>query len=368
MELESALAELERLAVGSFRPVDQDCVDNIWHRLCRIHSILQQKVGPAARRAPKSSSDGAIGSCSCKRNALETFASSHKVRLSVICLERRKDRWEIAEKYMKSTLGSKFQNIMFDMFPAVDGIAEVPTLLDSNLIGVYNKWPIQDEDDLLNLDPNIGLLSEAEGSYPMRTYEKWYTCWNKSHAEKTIEFYNKHLTLGEVGTALSHWRLANRAFKEGIDVQIIFEDDARPRSDTVDRLFREILKLEAIGHEWDLIFLRSTKYSTSSEALVAGTNLRYSGHRKCLDAYVLSRSGAEKIATSRFEKCIFPVDEFIPALFSFHPRPDVRALDCVRNMSGFVGLTFSEEDGSGALSSIDYKGSDNNISPRLLGV
>jgi collagen beta-1,O-galactosyltransferase len=40
--------------------------------------------------------------------------------------------------------------------------------------------------------------------------------------------------------------------------------------------------------------------------------------------YMLSRAGIEKVLSIRFENQLLPVDELLPALYIFHPRPDVR--------------------------------------------
>ena len=42
------------------------------------------------------------------------------------------------------------------------------------------------------------------------------------------------------------------------------------------------------------------------------------------------------LSSERYENCIFPVDDFLPALHSFHPRPDVRELPCAAG-SGLGG-------------------------------
>lgn len=38
------------------------------------------------------------------------------------------------------------------------------------------------------------------------------------------------------------------------------------------------------------------------------------------------------------------MDDFLPALHSFHPRPDIRELPCVSNLcDNFVALTFPQD-------------------------
>jgi hypothetical protein len=158
--------------------------------------------------------------------------------------------------------------------------------------------------------------------------------------------------------------------------------------------------------EWDLIYVRSAKYSRRApeervaDAAAGGGSaaseitLRFSGHRKLTTAYALSARGARRIAESGFGDEIFAIDEFLPALYAApvprappsprgggaaaaaaaaaasaaaggYPRADVRALASVRRARGdavadgaggeggdegrpspppFIALTFDDND------------------------
>jgi collagen beta-1,O-galactosyltransferase len=41
--------------------------------------------------------------------------------------------------------------------------------------------------------------------------------------------------------------------------------------------------------------------------------------------YLLTRCGLDTLLAARLSKALLPVDEFLPALYCHHPRPDVRA-------------------------------------------
>ncbi|CAE7719662.1 CERCAM, partial [Symbiodinium sp. CCMP2456] len=131
-----------------------------------------------------------------------------------------------------------------------------------------------------------------------------------------------------VAACLSHFRLWQKALRCDLDVCIVFEDDARPTADGLRRFQAEVDCLTSLGVPWDLVYLHSSLYSKSEEPKLEGCNLLFAGHRKWAGAYALSRRGLQKLTSSGYENCIFPVDDFLPALHSFHPRPDVRELPC----------------------------------------
>mmetsp|Transcript_124582 Transcript_124582/g.242669 ORF Transcript_124582/g.242669 Transcript_124582/m.242669 type:complete len:169 (+) Transcript_124582:2-508(+) len=140
---------------------------------------------------------------------------------------------------------------------------------------------------------------------------------------------------------------------DNIDVQIIFEDDARPSEKAIQALMEEVDLLKKLDRSWDLIYIRSDKYDLCEEPLfVEGSSLLLASHRKATDAYALSREGMEKISASGFGDCLFAIEDFLPALYSQHPRVDVEALHCVEKVraQGFVALCFpNAEDGDNEL-------------------
>jgi collagen beta-1,O-galactosyltransferase len=86
--------------------------------------------------------------------------------------------------------------------------------------------------------------------------------------------------------------------------------------------------LDSRHKAWDLLYLgrfRSndslpgiwTKDIPIDEGLVK-PGFSYGAH-----AYALSRNGLESVLSAGFERDIIPVDEFLPALYMIHPRPDV---------------------------------------------
>merc|ERR1712232_741249 len=104
-----------------------------------------------------------------------------------------------------------------------------------------------------------------------------------------------------------------------------------------------------------MIYLHLARYSKAMEFPVDDApELLFAGHRKWAGAYALSQRGLARPNSSGYRDSIFPVDDFLPALHSFHPRPDVRDLPCVQTVCAtgdFVALTFP--DGSGIVDVAD---------------
>ena len=193
-------------------------------------------------------------------------------------------------------------------------------------------------------------LSSLPDGMAWVSYEK---CFSRlcATARGCIDFFCRHLTMGDVGAALSHLRLAERAHSEGLELQLVVEDDARLSAEAVPALLREVELLRAAGVAWDIIYLLSANYSHGEEPPldVAGSRLRVAAHRKAHHVYALSARAAAKLATCGFRDAVLPYDDFVPALHSQHPRDDVMELPSVcaargASPDGFVALTFPDED------------------------
>lgn len=276
---------------------------------------------------------------------IRNYLASHSTNVSVISLLRRSDRWLPAENNIKQALAcfiEKCSNIQVEMFAGVDAHAHKVLLPDLSAIEeqlgakVYRGWAITETCDVLRA---LHLREDTPEVQAWIEYENLYLRnWQRSYGSRYIDYFNRHMTLGECGSTLSHLSVIEKAHRDNVSVQVIFEDDARPHSFTVPLLMHQILQLENQGIEWDLIYLRSSKYSLAEEISVPGTILTRAGHRKCVDAYAVSKAGATKIAQCGFRDSLFPIDDFIPALHSFYPRADIRSLPCVRVITDNGGL------------------------------
>eukprot|EP00929_Paragymnodinium_shiwhaense_P073741 TRINITY_DN37673_c0_g1_i2.p1 TRINITY_DN37673_c0_g1~~TRINITY_DN37673_c0_g1_i2.p1 ORF type:complete len:385 (-),score=43.10 TRINITY_DN37673_c0_g1_i2:549-1703(-) len=359
------------------------------------------------------------------------FLRRHAVRVCYISLERRQDRWQAAERHAVEELFAKVPwrrqgvepleegSVEFCMGGGVDAHAHKELLAESGLEAVeavmnckvYRDWPICDEYDVARIvrdtssngaqpsgDADI-VLSAAEGSKLWLEYESWFRQkWYSRLSRQYCDYFNRHTTLGEMGSGLAHFEVAQRAAKPlgegGADFLVVFEDDARPTCDTLPVLFEQVDALEKHGLKWDLIYLYSKKYDKDPEmpagmpdeaaddnsvtakvdAGAAELVLLKAKHRKVCAAYVLSRRGICRIAASSFRESVFAYDDFLPALHSEHPRPDVMQLPCVKEArdglgqdEGFAAFTFPDDFGVCVLSSEAAAVSDNNRSPCVVG-
>lgn len=267
--------------------------------------------------------------------------------------------------------------------PTEEQVASVEAAMSC---GLYRSWPVCETEDVQRVfaiaDGAVSEFSAADDAAPVLSprgearlwdlYFQWFSDWPRHRARPYIDFHCRHLTLGEVGAALAHVQLIDRAVEDGVDAHIFFEDDARPLPDAVSKLVTEIGLLEQSGFAWDLIYLRASLYSQTPEQPladeVAGSRLFRARHRKVTDAYCLSRRGLARIAASGYRRCLFAFDDFLPSLHSEHPRQDVMCLPCVRaarcdDEGGFVGLSFGDD----VLSEVARTGSETNMSPCIIG-
>ena len=278
------------------------------------------------------------------------------VRCTVICLERRPDRRIACEAHLRRVLPPAVLDTL-DFYPAVDGKAaagqppSVDAIEKSTDCRLYRGWPILDSDDVRRCYPRLCELGDVSAWV---AYEKSFAAWQRDRARLYVDFFCRHLTCGDVGAALSHFRVAQRAAAEGVALQVILEDDAALTADALPRLLREVELLRAAGVAWDLIYLMSSKYDRvpEPEVGVPGSLLRVASHRKvstgrrhrcvavlCMTtiachqvhmAYALSAAGAAKLASSGFDGALLAYDDWLPSLHSTHPRDDVMGLESVR--------------------------------------
>lgn len=84
---------------------------------------------------------------------------------------------------------------------------------------------LSEVEDVLQMKPELQSLPDWK---VWEAYINWHKCWISDRASNYIDFYNRHLKLGEVAACLGHFRLWQKALEEDLDVCLVFEDDARP--------------------------------------------------------------------------------------------------------------------------------------------
>lgn len=138
----------------------------------------------------------------------------------------------------------------------------------------------------------------------------------------------RDVTPGEIGCAASHLEVWRLAASSPCDVTLVLEDDVHVPDDAWPRLAAEVERLSRVPYEWDLIYLGRRGVGDDGDRVTAETV--EAGFSYGTYAYALSRAGARKLAGSRFEEALLPVDEFLSALVSTHPRADVAELAASR--------------------------------------
>lgn len=141
--------------------------------------------------------------------------------------------------------------------------------------------------------------------------------------ESENRWWNRPLKLGEVGCTLAHlacWRHAS-SYPDARYV-LVLEDDVVLAHDFLDTLLDGIQRLRAGGHHFDLLYLGRDPIGPDTPCLNGFVSPGYS---HCTYGYLLTRAGLEAVLAAQLEQAIVPVDEFLPALYVDHPRPDVRA-------------------------------------------
>jgi hypothetical protein len=273
------------------------------------------------------------------------------MRITAISLKRRPDRWTACEAHLRAVLPEALHECL-DMFEGTDAAACVlpgtppgePTAAAfeaAHGCTLYRDWPITECADVRRCFPRLDAACATDDEAWIGYERTMAAAWRPDRARLYVDFFNRHLALGEMGASLSHYRVAERAHAERLALQVVFEDDARPTASALPALLDEVGQLEAAGVGWDLIYLHSAAYGRRTEPpleLPTGcTALRHAGHRKVCHAYALSARGAAKLASCGYRTSLLPYDDFLPALHAGHPRQDVMALPCVRAARGEAG-------------------------------
>jgi len=124
--------------------------------------------------------------------------------------------------------------------------------------------------------------------------------WSEPYTRKT-------LTKGEIGCALSHYRLWERIVHEQLPYTLILEDDAVLCDDFLAK------SAEALSFPYDLMYL-GRKPLGKDEIAVTATTVRarysYGTH-----AYVLSYEGAQKLVQGDYLQNLIPLDEYLPLIY-----------------------------------------------------
>ena len=166
------------------------------------------------------------------------------VRCTAISLARRPDRWAACEEHLVSVTPP---GVPLDIFAGSDakaavgnavGEARVAALETALACTVYRGWPITETEHVRHCFPQLAHATDAEAW--MGYQRACNAAFRPDRARLYVDFFMRHVAVGEVGASISHLRVIERAHAEGTGVQIIFEDDARPTADAIPRLLEEV--------------------------------------------------------------------------------------------------------------------------------
>ncbi|VDM31961.1 unnamed protein product [Hydatigera taeniaeformis] len=152
--------------------------------------------------------------------------------------------------------------------------------------------------------------------------------WNITQLSGYADPYHKRaLKYGEIGCFLSHyriWQLHPMELKDMLakDYEriLILEDDLRFVPGFVRRLEATVKEADVTLPDWELLYV-GRKRMSSNEVMVRGARfLAYPSYTYWTLAYVLRRSGAQKLMTQRPLEKMVAVDEFLPIMFDRHPN------------------------------------------------
>ena len=147
---------------------------------------------------------------------------------------------------------------------------------------------------------------------PFKIYSKW-----KQPSSKN-DWWNRDVLPGEVGCTLSHLEVWKR-IAEGEEERVLVLEE-----DFLGNIPLANLEVDNIP-KWDFMYLGRNPLDLNNEVSINDTfNIPLNSY--CLHAYVITKEGATKLLKSGLRESVIPVDEFLPSMFTEHPRSDVNEL------------------------------------------
>tara|TARA_B100001778_G_scaffold290591_1_gene260161 strand:- start:238 stop:1689 length:1452 start_codon:yes stop_codon:yes gene_type:complete len=167
---------------------------------------------------------------------------------------------------------------------------------------------------------------EIQSPYTYKTANWWKMDSNHS-------FYNRNITPGEIGCALSHYKCVEDAYNSGLDnVMILEEDFVSTNTFPTPQMFSEL------PDDWSMVYLARNAMNPENEIDVTN-NVVNAGYSYNCHAYMLSRKGMEEVLNSKLLLNLVAIDEFYSAMNGTHDRKD--AIEVFRG-TGFKQYAFKE--------------------------
>ena len=167
----------------------------------------------------------------------------------------------------------------------------------------------------------------------VRFYDKWKLDGDVNG------FWKRNVTVGEAGGMCSHIKVWEDAYENGYENILILEDDFEP----LHRFYWEAFD-ELDGYDYDIAFLSRILQDTVThdiDVYDSNIGLKYwvnPGYSYQTHSYVLNKSGLRKLVENHLpilKNNIVVSDEFLPAVYTIHPREDMRSM-YVRDMNAIA--------------------------------
>ena len=168
---------------------------------------------------------------------------------------------------------------------------------------------------------------EATSPYRYKTAEWW-------KIDSNMSFYNRELTPGEIGCALSHYRCIEDAYRNGLENVMILEEDFESTN-----TFPTAQMFSELPDDWSMVYLARNAQNPETETDVSD-NVVNAGYSYNCHAYILSRKGMKEVLGSTILSNLVAIDEFYSAMNGTHDRKD--AIDKFKG-SGFKQYAFKED-------------------------
>lgn len=141
--------------------------------------------------------------------------------------------------------------------------------------------------------------------------------WWKNNSNN--KWYNREMTPGEIGCALSHYDVIKIAYEEGHNTILVLEEDFKstiklPKKNILDKLPKD----------WSWVYLGRNKVDSQNNEIKISNHIYEAGYSYNCHAYMLSRKGMKEILDSPYLDNLIPYDELQGALSGTINRQDAK--------------------------------------------
>jgi len=192
----------------------------------------------------------------------------------------------------------------------------------------------------LGIDTPLEIFKAVDGKNPQVDFN--YSLFEGWKIRSQNDFWNREITQGEVGCALSHLSIWMTASQQGFGSVLILEEDFKVLRPWPDEEF-------AWPENWDwqytMLYLGRNAVKPDKRKLtdhLVEPDYSYTTH-----AYLLTAAGVQRLLEQNFQKYICAVDEFLPATYTDHPRGDMDFIYqdtfCASVIDHVIGQTSNSE-------------------------